>query len=128
MTIGRPSARDQVLTGFPGTRAEIAKKSGASSATVGKWLAILRAEGVVHIARWRRSKRGSKRPVFVVGVGVDAKEPKTLTPQQSQERYRNRHPERRAEIRERYDDRQRKKKERIKTLMAPLFNLPKQLY
>lgn len=94
---GRPSLREKVIAALPGTRAEIEKKSGVSEATVGKWLSILRAEGAVHIGKWRRAVlSGSKRPVFVLGAGVDAKPPKTLTPQQSQKRYRKRHPGRRA--------------------------------
>lgn len=95
---GRPSVRDKVLTGLPGTRAQIEKKSGVGPSSVGKWLAVLRAEGAIHIGGWRRSHMGSKRPIFVLGAGVDKKPPKTLSPEKSQERYRKRHPERRREI------------------------------
>ena len=96
--MGRPSVRDQVISGLPGTRSQIERKSGASSSSVGKWLAILRAEGAIHVGGWRRSKMGSKRPVFVLGAGVDKPEPKTLTAKQIGDRYRKRHPERRREI------------------------------
>lgn len=98
MKTGRPNVRDKVLSGLPGTRAQIEKKSGASSASVGKWLAILRAEGAIHVGGWRRSHMGSKRPIFVLGAGVDKPAPKTLTPEQSQERFKKRHPERVKEI------------------------------
>lgn len=93
--------RDKVLSGLPGTRKQIELKSGASSSTVGKWLAILRAEKAIYIACWYRSNGGSKRPVFVVGAGKDAKEPKTLTDQDHQQRYNAKHPGRRKEIRAR---------------------------
>ena len=99
---GRPSLREKVISGLPGTRAQIEKKSGTSSSTVGKWLAVLHAEGAVHIAKWRRSKHGSKRPVYELGAGVDAPEPATLTMQQNQQRYDKRHPGRRKEIRDRF--------------------------
>ena len=107
MKTGRPTVRDLVLEGLPGTRAQIERKSGASSSSVGKWLAILRADGAIHIGGWRRSHMGSKRPIFVLGAGVDKKPPKTLTPEQSQERFRKRNPERRREIKENSEQRQK---------------------
>lgn len=119
---GRPSLRDKVITGLPGTRAQIEKKSGTSSATVGKWLAILRASGEVHVARWLRSKYGSKRPVYVLGAGVDAKEPASLTGKQSQERYNKRHPGRRKEIHDRCYLRQITAKKRGGWMAALVFN------
>lgn len=96
--MGRPSARDAVIAGLPGTRAQIAKKSGVSISSVGKWLAILRAEKAIHISGWRRSHMGSKQPFFALGAGEDKKPPKTLTPEQSQLRFKRRHPERVKEI------------------------------
>ena len=97
--MGRPQLRDAVLAAIPGTRAQIAKKASVSSSSVGKWLAILRDEGVIHVGDWKRSKGGgAKQPVFVLGPGEDVKAPKSITPEKSQERYRKRHPERRREI------------------------------
>lgn len=121
MRTGRPNVRELVLSGLPGTRSQIAGKCGASLSSVGKWLAILRAEGAIHVGDWHRSHMGSKQPVFVLGAGVDAPAPDSLTPEQSQDRYSERHPERREEIRARYDSKVRAKKDRIKTLFAPLM-------
>lgn len=95
---GRPSLRDKVIAALPGMRAQIAKKAGVSTATVGKWLAILREEKVVRVREWRRSKNGAKRPVFELGSAPDAKPPRTLTNAQSCARFRRRNPERQAEI------------------------------
>lgn len=100
--MGRPDLRAEVLAALPGTRAQIEKRAGVSSSTIGKWLAILRAENVVHVGSWMRAKKtGSKRPVFEAGPGPDAKPPKTLTPEQSQARYKRRHPNRRKQVRDR---------------------------
>lgn len=99
MKTGRPNVRELVLSGLPGTRSQIERKSGVSSSSVGKWLAILRGESAVHVGGWRRSKHGSKKPIFFAGAGEDKPEPKTLTPEQSQKRFRRRHPERVKEIR-----------------------------
>lgn len=120
MRTGRPNVRELVLSGLPGTRSQIERKSGISSSSVGKWLAILRAEKAAHVGGWRRSKNGSKQPIFMLGAGIDKKPPKTLTPEESQIRYSKRHPERREEIRKRYDAKVVAKKERIKILFAPL--------
>jgi hypothetical protein len=101
--LGRPDLRAVVMAALPGTRAQLEKRAGVSSSTIGKWLSILRAENVVHVGSWMRAKKtGSKRPVFVLGPGVDKAPPKTLTPEQSQARYNRRHPERRAEIKHRH--------------------------
>jgi len=98
MKTGRPNVRELVLSGLPGTRAQIKRKSGASSSSVGKWLAILRAEGSVHVGKWQRSKHGAKKPIFFAGAGEDKPEPKTLTQSQSDKRFRRRHPDRVKEI------------------------------
>lgn len=98
MKTGRPSLRQAVLAAMPGTRAQLTKKAGVGSATVGKWLAILRAENVVRVAKWKRSKNGAKQPIFELGDAPDAKPPKTLTNAQSSARFRRRHPERQKEI------------------------------
>lgn len=100
MKTGRPSLRDKVLAALPGTRSQLERKSGVSEATVGKWLSILRKEGAIHIGGWRRSYRGAKQPIFVLGAGEDKKPPKTLTQAQSDARFRKRHPERHKEIQE----------------------------
>lgn len=63
---GRPSCRDKILVALPGTRTQLAKKSGASSASVGKWVAILRAEGLIRIGGWRRSHMGAKQPILLL--------------------------------------------------------------
>lgn len=98
MKTGRPNVRDAIFAALPGTRKQLEKKSGASGGSVGKWLAIFRAEGLVHVGGWRRSHMGSKQPVFVAGAGQDKKPPKTLTMEQSQKRFKRRHPERVKEI------------------------------
>jgi hypothetical protein len=118
---GRPSLREKVITGLPGTRAQIGKKSGTSSSTVGKWIAVLHAEGAIHVSKWLRSKLGSKRPVYVLGAGIDAKEPPTLTDQQSQQRYDKRHPGRRKEIRDRFYLRKTTAKKRGGWMAALIF-------
>lgn len=98
MKTGRPNLREKVLAAMPGTRSQIARKAEVSDSTVGKWTALLRREGVIHISGWRRSHLGAKQPIFTAGAGEDKAPPKTLTPEQSQNRYRKRHPERRREI------------------------------
>lgn len=59
---GRPSHREKVFNALPGTRAQIARKSGVSTASVGAWLAVFKAEGIAHIARWRVPRIGQRLP------------------------------------------------------------------
>lgn len=118
--MGRPSLRQKVIDAMPGTRAELTKKAGVGSATVGKWLAILRAEKVVRVGSWRRSRKGAKRPVFVLGSAPDAKEPKTYTWREIDARFKKRHPGRKAEIKAAYY-RRVKTRERGHGWLATLF-------
>lgn len=124
MRTGRPSVRDKVLTGLPGNINLVAKRAGVSPSSAGKWLGILNAERVVYISRWLPRKNG---PVAFYRLRVressaDAPKPQPMTDADYQRRYNERHPSRRSEIRQRYEDNQRGKKERIKTLFAPLLN------
>lgn len=127
---GRPDLRAEVLAALPGTRAQLAKKAGVSTSTVGKWLAILRTEEAVHVGRWYRSKHGAKRPVFVLGPGQDAKEPATLTNAENARRYNERHPERRLAIRLKYEGKIRyeRSKRKSTTWFAALVFQPSQRY
>ncbi len=117
---GRPSKRDLVIAALPGTHHQLAKKSDVSISTVGKWIAILRKEGAIHVTGWRRSHRGSKQPVFTLGPGEDKPEPKTLTQAQSDARFRKRNPERHKEIHDQSYQRQRARK-RGHGFLATLF-------
>lgn len=125
--VGRPSHRDKVLAALPGTRAQIARKSGVSTASVGTWLAVLKAEGIAHIARWRTPRIGQRLPIYHACEAPgkpDVPRPAALTDQEYQRRFNERHPGRRAEIRAAYEQRQRevmaKRKQRLAAWALPL--------
>jgi len=130
MKTGRPSVRNKVLAGLPGNINLVAKRAGVSPSSAGKWLGILNAEHVVYISRWLPRKNG---PVAfyrlrVKESSVDAPKPQPMTDADYQQRYNERHPGRRSEIRQRYESNLRAKKQRIKTLFAPLLSVSKQYY
>lgn len=120
MPKGRPEKRDLVIAALPGTHRQIVKKAGVGISTAVKWIGILRKEGAVHVSGWRRSKRGSKQPIFTFGPGEDKPEPKTLTQAQSDARFRKRNPERHKEIHDQSYQRQRARK-RGHGFLATLF-------
>ena len=127
---GRPSCREKVLEGLPGTINQVAKRSGVSPSSSSKWLGILNNDRIVYISRWI-SRRNGPVPFYRLRVkesSVDAPKPEALQDADYQKRYNERHPERRAEIRQRYEARQIAKKARIKTLFAPLLVQSKQYY
>jgi len=131
--MGRPSVRDKVLTALPGIRSRVAKRAGVAVSSAGLWIDALHAEGLIYISEWRTQKNnGARLPLYrfkVKGTEVDKPKPPALGEAVYQQRYNERHPERRAEIRQRYEARQIAKKARIKTLFAPLMsNSTKQYY
>ena len=104
MRTGRPSHRDKVLAALPGTINQVAKRSGVSRSTVGKWLLILAAERLVYVSRWV-SLRNGPVPFYRLRVresSVDAPKPPPQTDADYQRRFNEKHPGRRAEIREAY--------------------------
>ena len=124
MKTGRPSVHNKVLAGLPGNINLVAKRAGVSPSSAGKWLGILNTERVVYISRWLPRKNG---PVAfyrlrVKESSVDASRPQPKTDADYQQRYNERHPGRRSEIRQRYEAKQSAKKQRIKTLFAPLLS------
>jgi len=125
--VGRPSHRDKVLAALPGTRAQIARKSGVSTASVGTWLAVFKAEGIAHIARWRTPRIGQRLPIYQASEAPgkpDVPRQAALTDKDYQRRFEDRHPGRRAEIRAAYEQRQRevmaKRKQRLAAWALPL--------
>jgi len=124
---GRPSHREKVFNALPGTRAQIARKSGVSTASVGAWLAVFKAEGIAHIARWRVPRIGQRIPIYQACEAPgkpDMPRPAPFTGSESQKRFEERNPGRLAEIRAAYEQRQRevmaKRKQRLAAWALPL--------
>ena len=117
---GRPSCRQKVLDGLPGTIAQVARRAGVSASSAGKWLGILNAERVVYLSKWV-SRRNGPVPFYRLRVkesSVDAPRPPPMTEAEHQRRYDERHPHRRAEIRAAYEKRQREVMEKRRLRLA----------
>lgn len=67
------------LTKLPMTRDELQCLMRCSKPTIRRYIAHLRSENRIHIARWKTSNRGRFAPVHAVGCNTDAKEPVALT-------------------------------------------------
>jgi predicted ArsR family transcriptional regulator len=126
--MGRPDCRDKVLAALPGIRSQVAKRAGVAVSSAGKWLDILHKEGLLYISQWRTQKgNGARLPLYklkVTGKEVDRPRPPALGEETYQQRYNERHPHRRTEIRKAYEERQRqaalKRKKAIAAWAAPL--------
>lgn len=68
----KPTAREVISKHLPGTKTEIAKATGFSREGIHTAVEKMRAEGLLHIERWKRSHRGAISPVYAAGPGVDA--------------------------------------------------------
>jgi hypothetical protein len=88
----RAPARNAVLAALPGTRLQIAERSGVASHRVVRVVAQLHQERKVHIARWVHRKGGGvPMPVFAAGAREDAPESlPRMTRQQIWARYEQR--------------------------------------
>lgn len=65
-------AKDHILQAMPGTQAELVRKSGWHQGTVSRWIKVLRAEGAIHIVKWRPpGASGTASAVHGRGPGVD---------------------------------------------------------
>lgn len=67
------------LQKLPMTRDELQCLMGCSKPTMRRYIAHLRADGRIHIARWRSSTKGRFAPIHAVGKRVDAPMPKPMT-------------------------------------------------
>jgi DNA-binding transcriptional ArsR family regulator len=122
---GRPSCLSAILEALPGTIAQVARRSGKSPSSAGKWLGILNAERVVYLSKWVQRRNGPV-PFYRLRIkesSVDAPKP-VCTEQDYQQRYNERHPHRRAEIRAAYEQRQKevmeKRRQRLAAWASPL--------
>jgi len=124
--IGRPDCRDKVLQVLPGHVSVIAKRANVSVSSAGKWLRILNEEGVVYIAKWIERRNGpvASYKLKTKETQLDAPKPAPKTDAEHQRRFKERHPGRREEIREAYEQRVKAKalqhKQRLAAWAAPL--------
>lgn len=123
---GRPSCRSAILDALPGTIVQVARRSGKSPSSAGKWLGILHEERVVYLSKWVHRRNGPV-PFYRLRVkesSKDAPKPAPLTDAETQQRYNERHPNRRTEIRKAYEQRQRevmeKRRQRLAAWASPL--------
>lgn len=123
---GRPSCRSAILDALPGTIVQVARRSGKSPSSAGKWLGILHEERVVYLSKWVHRKNGPV-PFYRLRVkesSKDAPKPAPLTDAEIQQRYNERYPNRRTEIRKAYEQRQRevmeKRRQRLAAWALPL--------
>lgn len=126
MKTGRPSVREKVLAGLPGTINQVAKRSGVSASSSGKWLGILAGERLAYVSKWIERRNGPV-PFYRLRVresSVDAPKPAPKTDAEYQQRFNERNPGRRAEIRKDYERRVKsameKRKQRLAAWAAPL--------
>lgn len=77
------------LQKLPMTRDELQCLMGCSKPTMRRYIAHLRNEGRIHIARWNTSTHGRFAPVHAVGSRNDARKPEPMTrPERNAKRWK----------------------------------------
>lgn len=91
LDLPRNRNRQLVLDAMPGSKSEIAAKTGLSKGVVGRWVDELHSEGKCRIWKWRRPEavRGPHMPIYKAGEGEDKpKNIEYLTEAEKSVRYR----------------------------------------
>lgn len=76
----------RIYTALPGTRKELAERTGVAVSTCGYALAILAQDGRIYIGAWRNGGAGRISPIYHAGHGVTPPKPKSVTPYRPRER------------------------------------------
>lgn len=126
--MGRPTVREKVFAALPGIRSRVAERAGVAVSSAGVWLDAFHAEGLTYISQWLTQKNnGARLPLYKLkakGTEVDKPRPPPLGESTYQNRFNERHPHRRAEIRAAYEKRlreaQEKRKQRLAAWALPL--------
>lgn len=94
-----PSARQTVKEALPGTIHQLVKKSGLTESCIRRWLRDMRDKKEAHISAYKRTA-GLWTPLWVLGIGSDAKKPKPLTSAHYCRMWRNKNRRDNAEFKE----------------------------